>query len=321
VTTGGVGRPDEDGYRALRSTAAVRRLDRDVLVVSGPDAASYLQGQASQDVAALAVGASAESLLLSPQGKVEIYLRVTRTGDDRFVIDTDGGYGPVVDARLRRFKLRVKAEIEPLEWSCVAVRGPQAADVIVGRPELVVAVAWPGLAGVDLLGPAPDAGALTWVDPSAVRCGEEAWEAARIEAGAPVNGRELVEGTIAAEVGLVERTVSFTKGCFTGQELVARLDSRGSKVARTLAGVVIPTADPNDPADRPPAGATVVTADGEHEVGTVSSVAWSPSFGAAVALATIHRRVTPPEQVWVRWSTDGNQRRVAAEARPLPLIG
>ncbi len=118
MTTGGVGRPDEDGYRALRSTAAVRQLDRDVLGISGPDAASYLQGQASQDVAALAVGASAESLLLSPQGKVEAYLRVTRTGDDRFVIDTDGGYGPVVDARLRRFKIRVKAEIEPLEWSC-----------------------------------------------------------------------------------------------------------------------------------------------------------------------------------------------------------
>jgi folate-binding protein YgfZ len=90
----------------------------------------------------------------------------------------------------------------------------------------------------------------------------------------PVNGREIVEGTIAAEVGLVERTVSFTKGCFTGQELVARLDARGSKVARHCAGVVI------EGSRRTPGptlvGASVLTADDSHEVGRLSSVAWSP---------------------------------------------
>ena len=94
----------------------------------------------------------------------------------------------------------------------------------------------------------------------------------------PVNGRELVEGTIAAEVGLVERTVSFTKGCFTGQELVARLDARGSKVARRLCGVVID----RDVGDRVPTGRCARSGHRrrvEHEVGSLSSVAWSPGIG------------------------------------------
>jgi tRNA-modifying protein YgfZ len=307
----------ELGYPALRSAAAARQLPRDVLAVSGPDAASYLQGQASQDLESLPVGTSAESLLLSPQGKVEAFLRVTRTDGDRFVLDTDSGFGEVVDTRLRRFKLRVKAEIEPLEWVCVAVRGPEAAEAVSGRPELVLPVQWPGLAGVDLLGPAPEDGALAWVASSVVRCSDDEWEAARIEAGVPVNGRELTEGTIAAEVGLVERTVSFTKVCFTGQELVARLDSRGSKVARTLSGLVIASAALGD---RPPVGATVHTVDGEHQVGSLSSVAWSPGLGAVVALATLHRRVEPPQTVAVRWPADGADREVIAEARPLPLV-
>ena len=75
---------------------------------------------------------------------------------------------------------------------------------------------------------------------------EGPWEAARIEAGVPVGGREVTESTIAAEVGLVDRTVSFTKGCFTGQELVARLDARGSKVARRLWGLVVAAVGPAD---------------------------------------------------------------------------
>ena len=136
-----------------------------------------------------------------------------------------------------------------------------------------------------------------------VRCGDGAWEAARIEAGVPVNGREIVEGSIAAEVGLVDRTVSFTKGCFTGQELVARLDARGSNVARRLCGVVVGAAGPGGTAV--PAGAAVLTADGSQEVGHLSSVAWSPGSEATVALATLHRRVTPPEAVLVRWDDDG----------------
>ncbi|HEX3840417.1 MAG TPA: glycine cleavage T C-terminal barrel domain-containing protein [Acidimicrobiales bacterium] len=311
------------GYRALRDSVGAHRIHRDVLSVSGPDAVSYLQGQCSQDLDGLAIGATTESLLLSPQGKLDAFLRITRTGDDAFVLDTDPGFGEVVRARLLRFRLRVKVEIEPLKWQGMAVRGPDAdragvvpAGTAADPPVLRLPVDWPGFAGFDLLGPGDGgAEAEAWVEESVPRVDEEAWEAVRIEAGLPVNGRELTEATIAAEAGLVERTVSFTKGCFTGQELVARLDSRGSKVARKLAGLVVASGS-----EVPPVGATVWTADGEHEVGQLTSVAWSPGFDAPVALATLHRRVSPPETVSVRWEADDAAHQFDADARPLPLV-
>ena len=314
-----------DGYRALHATAGVVVLPRDVVRATGPDAVSYLQGQCSQDVVALEVGGSAESLLLSPQGKIEVYFRVTRVADDELVLDTDAGFGPGMVARLEHFRLRTKVEFEPLEWACAAVRGPEAARGVTGSPVLALAVSFATLNGVDLLGPLPAGHVDGWVADTVVRCPPEAWDASRIEAGLPVNGRELVDGTIAAEVGLVERTVSFTKGCFTGQELVARLDARGSNVARRLRGVVLgPTADgpvgPDSVASL--VGSAVTTANGQHEVGHLSSVAWSPALGAPVALATLHRRVEPPEAVEVEWTAPGGEaRRLSAEARVLPLTG
>ncbi len=312
------------GFGALRTTAAVHLLPRDSVRVTGPDALGYLQGQCSQDVEALGDGDTADSLLLSPQGKVEAYLRITRVGTAEFVLDTDEGFGAVVITRLQRFRLRMKVEFEALDWVCAAIRGPDAERAVSGRPELVVAVAWPGLAGVDLLGPLPGGGLGEWVGDT-VRCGDEAWEAARIEAGVPRNGREVVEGSIAAELGLVDRTVSFSKGCFTGQELVARLDARGSNVARRLRGVVVadsPGEPPVVPVPEPsvPLGATVRTADGVHTVGTVTSAAWSPKREATVALATLHRRVAPPEPVLITWEDDRGSHTRPGEALPLPLV-
>ena len=321
----GVGTTDlvAAAYAAFRDTAAAVAVPRDVVRVSGPDAEAYLQGQCSQDVSVLVVGGSAESLLLSPQGKVEVYLRMTRRGDQEFLLDTDGGFGPAVVARLERFRLRMKVDLEPLDWTCLAVRGPDAAPSVTGAPEVVLSVAWAGLEGVDLLGPSPAGGPGGWVAGSVVAAPPEAWEAVRIEAGVPVNGRELVDGTIAAEVGLVERTVSFTKGCFTGQELVARLDARGSKVARRLRGLVIgngPGGGPIPPEAAPTlVGSAVRTHDGEHEVGRLSSAAWSPGHRAPVALATLHRRIEVPEAVVVLWDPDTGEHRLPAQARALPL--
>ena len=308
----------DDGYDALRSGLGVRVVDRDVLAVHGPDARSYLQGQCSQDLDPVAVGESVESLILSPQGKVDAWVRITRTGDEYFVVDTDPGCGDGARARLERFRLRTRVTIEALDWACLSLRGPSAADVGTGvaGPELALPVVWPGWSGRDLLGPrrGDDPGLISWRPDGAVRCGVEAWEAVRIAAGVPMGGREVTGSTIAAEVGLVDRTVSFTKGCFTGQELVARLDARGSKVARSLCGVVVA-----DGEVRPPEGAVVWTADGAHEVGTLTSVARTPGSGVRVALATLHRRVTPPETVEIRWESDGAPVQVTGEARPLPL--
>jgi folate-binding protein YgfZ len=287
-------------YAALRREVGAVWLDRDFLKVKGPDTFSWLQGQLSQDLSALSVGDSAESFLLQPQGKVDAMVRVTRTDDDEAVIDVDGGFGAAVTERLNRFKLRVKADLEELDWRCLALRGPKAHD-LVPITGAVVDADWPGLPGLDVIGVEPGV-------PEDVRlCGDEAWQAVRIEAGIPVMGAELTERTIPAEAGVVERTVSFTKGCFTGQELVARIDSRGGNVARHLRGVVVA----GDLV--PPVGAAVVV-EGK-ETGSLTSVARSPDRGAPVALAYVRRDVAPPADCEVRW--EGGQASARIETLPL----
>lgn len=285
-----------EDYRAFRESAGAIELPRDFVRAAGPDANTFLQGQLSQDVLGLEVGASTWALLLQPQGKVTAFLRVLRVGDDELVLETDAGFGPAVIERLNRFKLRVKADLDPLAWRCLAVRGPKAHELV---PDGVVAD-WPGLPGRDLVGEAPAAPA------GVAMCGMDAYEAVRIEAGIPVMGRELDEGTIPAEAGVIDLSVSFTKGCYTGQELVARIDSRGGNVPRRLRGLVL--------AEGPaPVGATV-NADGK-EVGHLTSVAFSPGLDATVALAFVRRAVAPPAEVVVEW--DGGSSPARVEALPL----
>ena len=288
-------------YFALREEAGAIDLPRDVVRVVGPDALSFLQGQLSQDVA-LPTGGSAWSLLLQPQGKVVALLRVLREADDSFLLDTDGGWGGAVAERLQRYKLRVKCEIEALDWRCVAIRGPRAHELASGGEGMAAVADWPGLPGVDLLGEAPSA-------PPGVRpCSLDAYEAVRIEAGIPAMGHELDERTIPAEAGVVEQSVSFTKGCYTGQELVARIDSRGGNVPRRLHGVVVGTNV------LPPPGAVVRS--GERDVGALTSVAESLERRAPVALAYVGRAVSPPADVTLVWEGGSAPARVEA----LPLV-
>ena len=118
--------------QALRSGAGAFLFPRDVIKVSGPDAEAYLQGQLSQDVAALAVGESADSLLLQPDGKLSTLLRITRVDGQDYVLDTDAGFGTVMIDRLKKFLLRSKVEIERLEWRCLALRGGDVAVAAAG---------------------------------------------------------------------------------------------------------------------------------------------------------------------------------------------
>ncbi|MCY3651275.1 MAG: folate-binding protein YgfZ [Acidimicrobiaceae bacterium] len=264
-------------------TATVAALvPRDVVRVWGADAATYLQGQISQDVEAVEVGASAWSLVLAPQGKVEAWFRLTRLGENEFLIDLDAGFAEALVARLERFRLRVDASFESLKgWRMLAVRGPAAADPNLDEVDAVVraSVEWPGFEGVDLLGPEVSV-------PAGVADSPAAMGVARIRAGWPAMGHELTERTIPAEIaGLVESSVSFTKGCYTGQELVARIDSRGGNVPRPVRLLEIR-------GEEVPAGAGI-TVDGKA-VGEVTSAAADPASGVTVALGPVHRRVEPP---------------------------
>ena len=196
---------------------------RDAVQVSGPDALVYLQGQVSQELRQLAVGVSRWTLLLQPNGRVDVLARVWRTDDDTYVLDTDDGFGDELLARINRFRIRVKADVEPVAWRCLAVRGTGGGTV----PDGAVVGWWDR--DHDLLGPSPQ-------PPAGVDAGSAAdLEAARIEAGWPAMGAEIVPGEqIPGEIGVVPVAVDFKKGCYPGQELVERMDSprgRGAPAA------------------------------------------------------------------------------------------
>jgi folate-binding protein YgfZ len=313
----------------LRHGAGAYALGRDVFAVRGDDAGSYLQGQLSQDVAALGIGASADSLLLQPDGKPTALLRVTRVDGQDFVLDTDAGFGDAMVARLKKFLLRSKVEIERLPWRGLALRGAEvgqaAAGLLAALEEagvLRLPFEWNGWSGIDLLGPADLI--LDRYPEGITACERDAVEACRIVSGIPAMGSELTDKTIAAEAGLVERTVSFTKGCYTGQELVARLDARGNNVPRRLVGVIggetrlaFGMTLHAGPGPGDVAGPADVATD--KVVGTVTSAAWSPELTAWVALAYLHRTVDAPGPVRVR-SGDGLGGSRPARVALLPLL-
>ena len=312
--------PSGDEPLDLYTTLGAVELPRDVVQVSGPEAVAYLQGQLSQDVDALDVGAASWTFVLQPTGKVDVWGRVTRTGDAAFVLDVEAGAGEALVARLRRFLLRTKAEVTLLDdWRCIVLRGPGAeeaaarADV---RAEVRVPAGWPGVEGACLLGPD------VTVPPGIPLASAADVEATRITAGVPAMGSELTERTIPAEAGqwVIDASVDFTKGCYTGQELVARIDSRGGNVPRRLRGLVL--AEGSTP---PVPGSRVRV--GDDEVGEITSAAWSPALGASVALAYVGRAVDPPAE-GVAAEIDGDAAggsgpgdRVSAHIRQLPLVG
>jgi tRNA-modifying protein YgfZ len=234
---------------------------RDVVMVEGPDAGTYLQSQLSQEVRDLSVGQSRWTLLLQPTGRVDVLARVLRSGDHAFVFDVDAGYGEVLVARLHRFKIRVKAEVSTIAWRCLSGAGSTLAPV----SGAVAVVGWWG-AGADLIGPNPSSAA----GPSVVD--DAALLMARVRAGWPAMGREITPGeTIPGELPVLPVAVSFTKGCYPGQELVERMDSRAATAPRLLRRLVL-AHDAGDVSGVP------VRLDGA-DVGTVTSSAGGLALG------------------------------------------
>ena len=215
--------------------------DREVVKVSGPDALTYLQGQVSQDLLPTANGDRRWTFLLQPTGKIDVLARVERVADDAFVFDIDAGWGEALVARLNRFKIRVKVDVEPLPWRVLRVPG-----------------------GRDVIGPDPE-------PPADVREGTAAeLEALRIRDGWPAMGVEIEPGeTIPAETGVIDVAVDFRKGCYPGQELVERMDSRGASAPRSLRVLDVAVgARPGDPVEH----------DGQ-QVGVLTSVADGVALG------------------------------------------
>ncbi len=192
-------------------TRKVAQRPRDYVRVSGRDAEDFLQRMLSNDVSA-----SCDALLLTPKGRIIAPLRVMRRATDDYLLLTEPGLGEAVRDTLARARFAAKCEIEPDEHTSILVWD----DDFAAAEELV-----------------DDDGEPT-VD-------EEQLERARIEAGVPAWGKELDETILPAEAGLDRTHISFTKGCYPGQEPIARLHHRGHP-NRTLRRLGVETAAPDD---------------------------------------------------------------------------
>src|SRR5579884_2672494 len=225
--------------RAFTDGAAlVDRCARGAVLVDGPDALKFLQSLLSQDVDKLSDGQGAHALLLQPQGKLDTDLRLLRVGDAAW-LDCEVSRGEALAASLRRFRIRIKADVEDRtgEWGCLTLRGPDVAGRVeaAGGPALpadrhahvawapeagatrLVRADWPGgPPGADLVGPVAELENL-WTALRAAGCrpaGLTAYEAARVRAGVPRQGLDIDDRTIPQEAFLELDAVSFTKGCF-----------------------------------------------------------------------------------------------------------
>ena len=190
--------------------------------VSGPAATDYLQRMVSNDVEALAVGGSCEGLLLTPKARIIALVTVLRRSKDDFLLLTEPELGERVRDHLRAFRFATRAEIELEEHESWLVFGERPKGELAVPNEDYGTSAWEILdAGGPPDGPEVDAAEL---------------EARRIAAGRPRHGAEIDDRVLPAEAGLVDRAVSLTKGCYPGQEPIARLHYRGhaNRGLRTL---------------------------------------------------------------------------------------
>ena len=273
--------------------------------MEGPDAVSFVQGLVSADVDSLPNGRVGRSFFLTPRGMVRFLLWVLK--DDRGLgMICERGEGLELAETLDYYRIRVKATIRVGSQAVSALVGPKS--LWTNAPEEAswerkgedfrVAAVLASLPRYFFTGDAPE---------GAKPVGELAWRAVRVESGEPSMSRDLDQRTIPQETGdLAEAAISFTKGCFLGQELAARIDSRG-RVNRILRGLVIRANI------LPPEGAEV-RRDG-RVVGRITSVSESLELRAPVGLCLIRRGTDPGDQVGIHW--EGGE--TSARVRSLPM--
>jgi folate-binding protein YgfZ len=304
-------------YRALREEAGFLVRDRAAFTVSGPDGAEYLQGQLTNDIEALEPDGGCYAALLDRKGHLSSDMRVLRRENGDLWLDLEPGAAEAVLKHLRTYSIgrEVQIEDESDRWAIVSLIGPRAGELSgfegLGPEHAQRSRQWGGTEvlgvatdlGVDLIVKAEDApeleGALS--AGGAVRVSDDAAEIVRVETGRPRLGLEMGPEHMPAEAGIVERAVNFEKGCYIGQEPVARLHYRG-KPNRTLRGLRL-----SAPAAQ---GDSLLL--GDREVGTVGTTALSPAHGP-IALAIVRREAEDGERLSVG---DGS---ITAEVVELPF--
>jgi tRNA-modifying protein YgfZ len=235
---------------ALTSTVTVlERPDVASLLLGGNDVLRYLHAVCTQHTLDLAPTDATSALLLSPKGKVEFAFRLAVLADG-VLLDTDAAAAPALAERLARFVFRYDVTVGPPQPGAATLLGPGAEAALavaglpvppagragVAGPGPALVVVHPTPAGVDLVGPGALAAAAELERAGVERGPAERWEPVRVALGLPRAGLELTDDVLAEEAGLLGSHVHLDKGCYPGQETVARVRNLG-QVQRRLAGL------------------------------------------------------------------------------------
>jgi folate-binding protein YgfZ len=305
-------------YRAIREEAGFLARDRAAVLVSGADAAEYLQGQLTNEIEALESERGCYAALLDRKGHLSSDMRVLRLENGDLWLDLEPAAAAGVLKHLRTYSIGREVEIEDVteRWAIISLIGPRSGELAgfdgLGPEHAQRFRQWDGIdvlgvatdVGIDLIVNAEDANAVEDMlgAAGAVQVSDQAAEIVRVESGRPRFGLDMGPEHMPAEAGIVERAVNFEKGCYIGQEPVARLHYRG-KPNRTLRGLRL-----SGPASQ---GEPLHL--GEKEVGAIGTSCLSPANGA-IALAIVRREAVVGEHLAVG---DGA---TTAEVVELPFI-
>jgi folate-binding protein YgfZ len=305
-------------YRQLREECGLLdRSERGKLLVSGPEAAEYLQGQLTNDTEAIEPGEGLYAALLDRKGHMQADMRVLRPGEGPDLwLDLEPEGLEAARRHLGMYKIGRDVDVVDVsaERAILSLIGPRAVEIAGSAPLPENSCEAVTIGGAECLAVGTTAGVDVFVATEerdrvrdallaagAVEVSPAAAEILRIESGHPRFGAEMGTGTMPAEAGIVEQAVSFTKGCYIGQETVARLHYKG-KPNRHLRGLRLSA--PAQP------GASLKL--GEKEVGTLGGSAVSPALGP-IGLAILRREAEPGATLAV--GEDG----VRAEVVALPF--
>ncbi|MBI3182414.1 MAG: folate-binding protein YgfZ [Myxococcales bacterium] len=277
-------------YRAAREGAAVVDLSaRELVRVTGSERIDFVHGMVTQDVEKLPEGASAYAAMLTPKGAMVADARVLRRAED-VLLEVEPGYGAPAQQFLAKYLVSEDAELSDAtpQLAALTVLGPRAREVWDSLAEsncheLVPLI--PGAPSVDLLVPRASLERVfgRLLEAFGRPMGFDALEMVRVEHGVPRHGQDTGEATLPLEAGL-ERAISYQKGCYIGQEVIARATFRG-QVSRKLAGLLL--------GELAPAPGTGLLAGGK-KVGWLTSVVRSPKMGQQVALGYVQRSQLEP---------------------------
>lgn len=297
-------------HLACRKGAAIIDLShRGAVRFSGPDTVTFLHNMLSNQVEGLQPGEGRYGTFLTRQGKLISDLTLYRTGDG-LLAELPPGAAPIFIEAIGNYIIMDQVEVENLTGSLctIGLFGPKASDYLaqagISVPEegehshlssagtLIARELWTGEDGYLLLAPgllAPDAQAPDlWkrlTEAGAAPAGLTAFESLSLEAGVPLFGKDMDDNVNPMQAGLEERAIDFSKGCYVGQEVIAKIKYLG-QVNRGLAGILI------DGETVPPEGAKVWR--GGKEVGALTRAAHSPTLGKIISLSYLHRNAMAP---------------------------